>query len=98
MTYTNEELDRIFSFSEKGLTDEAFDQIFSHLIDFYGEEFLDSISGLDIKLYKDTWCYYLREFKNNSKPIAWALNNLPIDCPNVMVFRNHCRLAPVFQS
>jgi hypothetical protein len=46
---------------------------------------------------KTTWEHELSGFLQNREAmmaIAWALENLPERCPNVIEFKNLCRMAP----
>jgi hypothetical protein len=43
---------------------------------------------------KTAWAHELSGFENNLHALAWALENLPERCPNVIEFRNLARRAP----
>jgi hypothetical protein len=43
---------------------------------------------------KSAWAYELAPFKNHLHRVAWALENLPDRCPNVIEFKKLCRMAP----
>jgi hypothetical protein len=43
---------------------------------------------------KTTWAHELSSYTGRLHALAWALENLPERCPNVIQFRNLCRQAP----
>ena len=43
---------------------------------------------------KNAWAHELGAFDKSLNRVAWALENLPARCPNVIEFRNLCRQAP----
>jgi hypothetical protein len=43
---------------------------------------------------KALWAHELSVFGNSLHRIAWALENLPPKCPNVIEFKHLCRQAP----
>lgn len=72
----------------------AVERLFERLTTTYGRQFLSMYEGLDPAAVKTTWAYELAGFARNLQAIAWALENLPERCPNVIEFRNLCRRAP----
>lgn len=73
------------------------DRIFNRLAATYGAAW-DRQSGLaPLADYKTAWAHELSGFLQSREAmmaIAWALEHLPERCPNVIEFRNLCRLAP----
>jgi len=71
-------------------------KIFTHLTFTYGLEFTRNIDLVDYRDLTDFWAkslnYYVPE-KNWA--VDWALDNLPIRCPNLIEFRNLCSRAPL---
>ena len=47
---------------------------------------------------KTAWAHELSGFQNNLHALAWALENLPERCPNVIEFRNLARRAPEIEK
>ena len=43
---------------------------------------------------KTAWAHELDVFGGSLHRLAWALENLPPKCPNVIEFKNLCRQAP----
>jgi hypothetical protein len=43
---------------------------------------------------KTTWAHELALFTERLDALAWALENLPPKCPNVIEFKSLCRSAP----
>jgi hypothetical protein len=43
---------------------------------------------------KTLWAHELSTYANSLHRIAWALENLPPRCPNVIEFKQICRQAP----
>ena len=73
---------------------EVIDRLFSRMTLTYGRAFLDQWAGQEANDVKTFWGYELAEFNGRLKPIAWALENLPERCPNIIAFRNLARSAP----
>ena len=73
------------------------DRIFNRLAATYGAAW-DRQNGLaPMADYKTVWEHELSGFlqsRQSMMRIAWALENLPERCPNVIEFRNLCRQAP----
>ena len=71
----------------------AIDRLFERLAATYpnwSRQWLD-VPESDIKT---AWAHELSGFENNLHALAWALENLPERCPNVIEFRNLARRAP----
>lgn len=75
---------------------QATERLFERLIATYGSEFLNKYPGNEeeIRKVKTVWAHELGDFQSSLSRIAWALENLPERCPNVIAFKNLCRLAP----
>ena len=52
---------------------------------------MGSVPMVDVKT---AWAHELSGYANRLQDVAWALENLPERCPNVIEFRNLCRQAP----
>lgn len=72
----------------------AVDRIFHRLAATYGTEFMRRYEGVDESDMKTVWAHELSGFANDLHAVAWALENLPERCPNVIEFRNICRKSP----
>ncbi len=70
------------------------DRLFSRLNATYGRDFMGRYEGQDSAAVKTSWGHELDGYRANLKPLAWALENLPERCPNVIEFRALCRRAP----
>jgi hypothetical protein len=76
------------------LQTQVIDRLFARLTLTYGRAFMLQWEGLPVNDVKSTWAHELAEFRSRLDPIAWALENLPERCPNVIAFRNLARSAP----
>lgn len=72
----------------------AIDRLFKRLSATYGAEWDRALGATPETDAKTVWAHELDQFKNSLHRIAWALENLPERCPNVIVFKNLCRAAP----
>jgi len=72
----------------------ALDRLFIRLQATYGRDFMSRYEGVDINAVKTSWAHELSGYSKNMMPLAWALENLPERCPNVIEFRALCRRAP----
>ncbi|NMM21564.1 MAG: hypothetical protein HHJ15_16685 [Rhodoferax sp.] len=70
------------------------DRLFARLNATYGRDFMSRYEGQDSAAVKTSWSHELDGYQSNLKPLAWALENLPERCPNVIEFRTLCRRAP----
>ena len=50
--------------------------------------------GVPLSDVKSAWSHELSAFSDRLNAIAWALENLPAKCPNVIEFKQLCRQAP----
>ena len=76
------------------LPTKAVDRIFHRLAATYGAEFMRKYEGVDEADMKTVWAHELGGFAGDLMAIAWALENLPERCPNVIEFRAICRKSP----
>lgn len=72
----------------------AVDRIFSRLGATYGAAWDRQMGSAPLSDVKTVWAHELAGFADKLQHIAWALENLPERCPNVIEFRNLCRLSP----
>lgn len=80
------------------LSAKAVDRIFERLTATYGRAFMAQWDGVPESDVKAVWAHELAGFgqsKEHLGCIAWALENLTDAAPNVIKFRNLCRLAPM---
>jgi hypothetical protein len=72
----------------------AVDRLFERMALTYGKQFTDMYSNLDHSSVKTMWAHELSIYANSLHRIAWALENLPARCPNVIEFKQLCRQSP----
>lgn len=72
----------------------AVDRIFARLGATYGAAWDRAMGSVPVADAKTCWAHELAGFATHLQSIAWALENLPERCPNVIEFRNLCRQAP----
>jgi hypothetical protein len=72
----------------------AIDRLFDRLGLTYGASWSRKWDGMPINEVKSLWAHELAFYSNNLSAVAWALENLPENCPNVIEFKNLCRKAP----
>jgi hypothetical protein len=71
------------------------DRVFSKLTVRYGARFLSLYSGVDLNAVKADWAEHLSGFSGErGRCLAFALDNLPDEAPNVAQFRALCNRAP----
>lgn len=76
------------------LPTKAVDRLFERLAATYGAAWTRQWADVPIADAKTVWAHELAIFANSLTRIAWALENLPPKCPNVIEFKNLCRQAP----
>ncbi|MDP3251305.1 MAG: hypothetical protein Q8M77_05280 [Hydrogenophaga sp.] len=78
----------------------AVERVHERLALSYGAQYARMWSGLDNSAVRETWCSELAAFASPSgmQRIAWALENLPDRCPNLIEFKSLCRAARVEQD
>lgn len=72
----------------------AIDRLFERLGATYGTAWTHSLGDSPINDVKSVWGHELLIFKSSLFRVAWALENLPERCPNIIQFKNLCRQAP----
>ena len=72
----------------------AIDRLFKRLSATYGADWERSLGATTEIDAKSVWAHELEQFKGSLHRVAWALENLPERCPNVIAFKNLCRQAP----
>jgi hypothetical protein len=72
----------------------AVDRLFERMALTYGKQFTDMYSTVDPASVKTLWSHELAAYAGSLHRIAWALENLPPRCPNVIEFKQLCRQAP----
>lgn len=73
---------------------QAIDRLFDRLAASYGSSWTRLWDGVEADAVKSMWAHELGSYSKNLGAIAWALENLPDRCPNLIEFRNLCRLSP----
>lgn len=76
----------------------AVDRLFERLAATYGAAWTRQWADVPITDVKTAWAHELAGYANDMKPLAWALENLPERCPNVIQFKNLCRQAPAQEA
>jgi hypothetical protein len=76
------------------LSNQAIDRLFTRLGATYGAQWDKSLGTAPLGDVKTLWAHELAPFANSLHRIAWALENLPARCPNVIEFKLLCRQAP----
>lgn len=73
----------------------AIDRIFARLGATYGASWDRTLGITPMIDVKSAWAHELSGFADKLSMVAWALENLPEDCPRSAIeFRNLCRKAP----
>lgn len=70
------------------------DRLFERLGATYGASWTRQWVDVPMNDVKTAWAHELHGYSTNLQLLAWALENLPERCPNVIEFRNLCRRAP----
>lgn len=76
------------------LPTKAIDRLFERLAATYGAAWDRSLGATPVCDVKTVWAHELAGYGDRLADVAWALENLPERCPNVIEFRNLCRRAP----
>jgi hypothetical protein len=77
------------------LSIKAVDRLFERMAATYGAQWTRQWQDVPMTDVKAAWAHELTPFENSLSRIAWALENLPTRCPNVIEFKALCRLAPM---
>lgn len=72
----------------------AIDRLFERLGATYGSAWTRQWADIPISDAKSAWAHELAGFDGQLEALAWALENLPEKCPNLIEFRNLSRRAP----
>lgn len=76
------------------LPTKAIDRLFERLAATYGAQWSRQWADVPMNDVKTAWAHELAGYAGSLQSVAWALENLPERCPNVIEFRNLCRRAP----
>ncbi|RYF72024.1 MAG: hypothetical protein EOO29_29070, partial [Comamonadaceae bacterium] len=76
------------------LPTQVIDRLFTRLAATYGAAWDRSVGQAPINDVKSAWAHELQGFSSQLEAVAWGLENLPEQVPNVIQFRNLCRRAP----
>jgi hypothetical protein len=76
------------------LPTKAIDRLFERLAATYGAAWTRQWADVPMADVKAAWAHELAVFTSSLHRIAWALENLPPKCPNVIEFKHLCRQAP----
>jgi hypothetical protein len=72
----------------------AIDRLFERLSSTYGSSWTRMWADVPMTDVKTAWAHELAAYANNLNAIAWALENLPDRCPNLIEFKSLCKHAP----
>jgi hypothetical protein len=72
----------------------AIDRLFERLGATYGSAWTRMWADVPVTDVKTAWAHELAAYSNNLNAIAWALENLPDRCPNLIEFKSLCKHAP----
>lgn len=72
----------------------AVERLFQRLGATYGAAWTRQWADVPMSDVQTAWAHELSVFADWLEAIAWALDNLPPRCPNVIEFKNLCRQAP----
>lgn len=72
----------------------AVDHLFQRLAATYCAAWDRSLGAAPVADVKAAWAHELSGFDDKLPMVAWALENLPERCPNVIEFKALCRRAP----
>jgi hypothetical protein len=76
------------------LSVKVIDRLFERLSATYGATWAHQWDAVPMNDVKSAWAHELSGYEGRLDALAWALENLPERCPNVIVFKNLCRQAP----
>jgi hypothetical protein len=76
------------------LSTQAIDRLFTRLGATYGAQWDKALGSAPLGDVKTLWAHELSAYAGSLHRIAWALENLPPRCPNVIEFKQLCRQAP----
>jgi hypothetical protein len=73
----------------------AIDRLFERLAATYGADWLRQWRDVPMADVKAAWGHELGGYSERLTALAWALENLPEKCPNVIQFKRICESAPM---
>lgn len=76
------------------LPNKAIDRLFERMAATYTTAWVRQFEVVPMQDVKTAWAHELAPFAGRLDAIAWALENLPGKCPNVIEFKTLCRQAP----
>lgn len=76
------------------LSIQAIDRLFTRLGATYGSQWDKALGSAPLGDVKTLWAHELSSYATSLHRIAWALENLPPRCPNVIEFKMLCKQAP----
>ena len=76
------------------LPNKAIDRLFERMAATYTTAWVRQFDVVPMADVKTAWAHELAVFAGRLDAIAWALENLPTRCPNVIEFKALCRQAP----
>lgn len=77
------------------LPTKAIDRLFDRLAATYTTAWVRQFEAVPMSEVKTAWAHELSVFGGRLEALAWALDNLPPRCPNVIEFKQLCRQAPL---
>ena len=72
----------------------AVDRLFERLAATYTTAWVRQFDHVPMQDVKTAWAHELSGYAGRLDSVAWALENLPQKCPNVIEFKAVCRQAP----
>lgn len=72
----------------------AIDRLFERMAATYTTSWVRQFDVVPMQDVKTAWAHELDGFAGRLDAVAWALENLPPRCPNVIEFKQLCRQAP----
>ena len=78
--------------------DRIVDRLFKRLAAVYGEAWERSFGTVPMADIRTVWAHEMQVFAHSLGRIAWALDNLPERCVNVVQFKSLCMVAPVVEA
>lgn len=73
---------------------DVIDRLFTRLAATYGTDWTRQWTNIPLSDVKTAWGHELSGYIGHLGAIAYALDNLPERCPNVIQFKGLCRAAP----
>lgn len=72
----------------------AVDRLFERMAATYTTAWVRQFDVVPMQDVKTAWAHELSVFGGRLEMVAWALENLPEKCPNVIEFKKLCAMAP----